>query len=281
MPGPDIRDLLDWKKYIGFITGVEFLEKNGKKRAEQQSKISKLMSNLSLDFNGNWQVMKGKLENIILDGTDIDGNKPARLRLEKNRYVAMNYDIHNWDFQGGLGYSNNTGKDDKVEAIKRCFQLQRGHAFLYLLTLNVRHNLKEEPKEYLLAKAKELKQNDKILEWYALNSTKGMDHYRTKAVVPLFVRETAQQSGHDCLVYPPLYYRGPKEHLLHFVFRLKPTKKILTANSSQEISEVINLPLIKVDGGKFIFPTQHPDFDKREAINLLKSYNLPCPAIRS
>lgn len=277
LSGPDIRDLIDWKKYIGYITSVEYLDKNRNQRNEQLQKISKLMSNLSLDFNGNWEVRKGKLEDIILDGTDIDGNKPAKLILEKKR-PSMNYDIHNWDFQGGLGYSNLQGSHDRVEAIKRCMELQRGNPFLFLITLNVRHNLKNEPKAYLLGKAKDHKDCGKVLKWYASKSSNnGMDHYCTKSVVPLFIRETAQQSSYDCFVYPPIYYQGPKEHLLHFVFSLNPKHTILPSQSSQEISEVVNLPLIEVEDGKFKFGEQHPDFDKEKALDFLKTHNLPTP----
>jgi hypothetical protein len=280
LPGPDIRDLVDWKDHIGFITGVEYSDlKNGRDKDVQIAKISKLMQNLMLlDHSENWEVRKGRLEDIILNGADVDGNKPFKLTLEKNRPSNMYYDIHNWDFQGGLGYSNRKNVDDKVEAIKRCMQLQRGHPFLFLLTLNVRHNLKKEPKEYLLARAREHKELEEILNWYANKSNKrGMDHYCTKALVPLFIRETAHQSSYDCFTYPPLYYQGPSEHLLHFVFLLSPKETILPSFSSQEFSDVVSQPLIRVEKGKFIFPEQHPSFNKNQAVNFLRGHNLPIP----
>lgn len=280
LPGPDIQDLIDWKEYIGFITGVEYSDRgNGQDKDAQFKKISKLMQNLMLlDLGGNWEVRRGRLEDIILNGADVDGNKPFNLRLEKDRPINMYYDIHNWDFQNGLGYSNKKKVDDKVEAIKRCMQLQRGYPFLFLLTLNVRHNLKEEPQEYLLARAREHKHQEPVLSWYANKSNKrGMDHYRTKALVPLFVRETAHQSSYDCFTYPPIYYQGPSEHLLHFVFLLSPKETILPSYSSQAISDVVNQPLIKVEDGKFVFPEQHPGFDKKQAVIFLASHNLPVP----
>jgi len=277
LPGPDIQDLIDWKDSLSHITCIEYLGKNGQERESQLQTISKLMSNLILKgFSHNSEVRKGSLEDIIFDGTDIDGDRPALLILERNRPATMSYDIHNWDFQSGLGFKNKTGKDKRVEAIKKCFELQRGHPFLFLLTLNVRHNLKDEPTTYLQGKAKEINSNtSNILNWYSQKGgNDGSDHYRTKAVVPLVIRDCAQMYAFDCFAYPPVYYQGPIEHLLHFVFWLRPTGMILPSSSSQQISDVIELPLVEVINGRFrLASEQHPGLDMAKAMNLIQ--NLP------
>src|SRR5688572_3080888 len=93
LPGTDMRDLIDWKNFIEQITCIEYLDKkNGDGRDGQLQTISKLMSNLVLHgFQQKWEVRKGKLEDIIFDGADIDGNQPALLILEKGRPATMKY----------------------------------------------------------------------------------------------------------------------------------------------------------------------------------------------
>lgn len=267
LPGPDIRDFHDWGSYLGWKTCVENLSKSGHERLEQLRKINQLQTNIMLsDFNDQWELRRGQIEDIILDGTDIDGKKPALLSID-TKPPTMKYDLHNWDFQGGLYTASKKKGSKRIQAIEHCIRLQRGYHFLFLLTLNVRHTLGEELAIYLNGAAKDITstKHKEILHWYAgRGAFDKTEHCRIKAVVPLFIRQIAHVNSFDCFCYPPLYYEGWKEHLLHFVFELFPKGTILPAFSKQDTSVVIELPLIKIQDGNFVLvlQQQHPHFDE-------------------
>ncbi len=278
LPGPDIRDFHDWGKYLGFKTGIEVVTKRGKVVEEQLRKVNALETNVILDgFSENWQLRRGFLENIILDGVDIDGNAPALLATEGTKNPRMTYDLHNWDFQGGLGYKSK-GEAKRIQALKRLIELQRAHPFLLLLTLNVRHTLGTELSRYLTGIGNETysRKHQRILKWYserkAIDST---EHYRTKATVPLFIRQIAHINSFDCYCYPPVYYEGWKEHLLHFVFTLTPQGTTLPAFSKQQLGQVVEMPLVEVHSGKFVLASfQHPGCRKQDGLDVLRQLGI-------
>ncbi len=287
LPGSEVQDFVDWEQYLAWKTAVEVVDKTGptSKRSEQLRNVQKLQRNVMLrGFNENWELRKGQLERIILDGTDIDGNRPARLRIDKNMPPRMTYDLHNWDFQSGLWYKNALSKSVRIDAIKRCFELQKGHAFLLLVTINVRHGLGKELSTYLDGWAEEFNSPNhrEILGWYSTRSTReGEDHYRTAATVLHLVRQAAHINSFDCFCFPPIYYEGlGSEHLLHFVFSCKAMGTILPSFSKQRFEEVISLPLINVFNGTFqLAVDQAPRFESKQALCLLTDLGLP-PGIK-
>jgi len=284
LPGPDIADFHDWKEYLGWKTGVELVSKKGPKelRDAQQARVNELQTNVMLNgLGGEWELRRGKIEDIILNGFDIDQKTPKYFIFGKEQPVRLQYDLHNWDFQGGL-YRTNNNESKRIEAIKQCIRLQKGYPFLFLLTLNVRHTLGEELLNYLNGAASDI-DSDKYkeaLNWYAKQgSADKTEHYRIKAVVPLFVRSVSQVHSFDCYCYPALYYEGWKEHLLHFVFELWPKRTVLPTFSAQQTGEVIDLPIIDIKDGQFILaPKQHPCFSE-ESLNRISQTKLSISTI--
>lgn len=284
LPGPDIADFLDWQGYLGWKTGVEVVFKKGPKeiRDAQQARVNELQTNVMLNgFSGEWDLRRGKIEDIILTGFDIDQRTPKYFIFEKGQQARLKYDLHNWDFQGGL-YKTNNNESKRIDAIKHCIRLQKDHPFLFLLTLNVRHTLGEELFTYLKGAANDI-DSDKYKEALAWYSKRGSadktEHYRIKAVVPLFVRSVSQVHSFDCYSYPVLYYEGWKEHLLHFVFELWPKRTVLPTFSAQQTGEVIDLPIIDIKAGQFILASQqHPCFSM-ESLNRISQAKLPISTI--
>lgn len=276
LPGRDIADLLDWKEHIDWITGVELLTNvKGDVSQQQRETINALQSKVMLHgLNERWELRPGKLENIILTGTDFYGTKPARFTLERGKTSRLDYDLYNWDFQGGL-HLNGSGGARRVEAIKHCINLQKHHSFLFLLTLNVRHTLGNELSTYLAGERGDvdLKQKKQILDWYkAQGSKSSSERFRLKVVVPLFIRKVAEVASFDCHCYPAIYYQGPSEHLLHFVFKLTAQVSALPVHSKQSRSEVLELPLLEVSNGKFdLAKIQHPGHNPTESCTLLSN----------
>jgi len=266
LPGPDIRDFVDWREYLGWKTGVELISARSQNQNKQKMKINRLQTNIMLQgFNNEWELRRGALEDIVLEYTDVDGKTPAKLILESGRRPRMEYDLHNWDFQGGLGYRTKKGEEAKrIEAIKACIALQKNHAFIFFLTLNVRHTLGDELMIYLEDQAGEIQSNEhkEILHWYAQQGAiHGTEHLRLKAVVPLFIRKIAEVYSFDCFCYPPIYYEGWKEHLIHYAFILSPKRTVLPSFSSQNIIRVIEMPIMHAKNGIIqLSDQQHPGF---------------------
>lgn len=266
LPGPDIADFLDWQEHLGWKTGVEMVSKRGSKevRDAQQARVNELQTNVMLNgFSAEWELRRGKIEDIILNGFDIDQKTPKYFVFEKGRVPKLQYDLHNWDFQGGLHRTDNN-ESRRIEAIKQCIRLQKDQPFLFFLTLNVRHTLGEDVFVYLDGASKDINSDkyEEALRWYSKQGSSGnTDHYRIKAVVPLMVRSVSQVNSFDCYCYPVLYYEGWKEHLLHFVFELWPKKTVLPTFSTQQTVDVIDLPIIDINNGQFILASkQHPCF---------------------
>ena len=142
-----------------------------------------------------------------------------------------------------------------------------------MLTLNVRHTLGEELSSYLSGQANELSLagSQDIFTWYsAQNAATRSEHQKIKAVVTLFVRQVAHVNSFDCYCYPPIYYEGWKEHLIHFVFTLIPKGTILPSFSIQTLDNVIKLPLLTLVNGNIDFADQqYPGFVTQETIDSL------------
>lgn len=277
LPGPDICDYLDWNESLGWKTGIEYASNRGssEQRQEQSRRLNELQTQVMLNnLGGTSEIRRGVLEDIILSGVDIDSKRPRLLTGEKNMPSRMEYDLHNWDFQGGL-YKNKRNESKRIEAIKLCIKLQKAHPFLFLLTLNVRHTLGDELSTYLNGAAHDIGsvKHKEVLEWYSNRGrTDNTEHYRIKGVVPLFIRTIAQVNSFDCYCYPPLYYEGWKEHLLHFVFELTPKGTVLPTHSEQLTNTVIELPLIRVRNGEFaLVEQQYPHFSSESLETLLQN----------
>ena len=275
LPGPDIRDFIDWREYLGWKTAVELIT-NGPNRTEQLRRANKLKTNMNLQrLAGTWELRKGSLEDIVVNGYDADGNLPKLLSIQQTGIPKMRYDLHNWDFQSGLGYIG--GSLDvarkRLDAIKRCIELQRDCPFLFLITLNVRHGLGDEFTKYLVGHSRTLvdEYSTETLNWYAVrSSTDNTDRYRLKAAFPLIVRGYAESNSFDCYCYPPLSYAGHNAHLMHFAFVLKPALSVLPTHSRQTREEVISFPFLEAKDGNIIAASlQHPNLNLHEAIILI------------
>lgn len=277
LSGPEIRDFIDWGEYLGWKTVVEFLS-GGSDREQQLRQINKLKTNMNLQrLAGSWELRKGSLEDIILNGYDIDGNQPKLLSIPESGAPKMKYDLHNWDFQSGIGYLGTLDiARRRLDAIRRCIELQRDHRFIFFITLNVRHTLREELSNFLVGRSfGSVEENSrKTLEWYSQRgSADQTDRYRLKAVLPLIVRDFAQNFSFDCNCYPPLYYEGyNNSYLIHFAFILTPSLSVLPSHSKQSMEEVIDFPFVEVIKGEFTLPElQHPNLDKSRAERLINS----------
>lgn len=282
LPGPDIQDFFDWRPFLAFKTGVEYydLKARGEDERKQRERVSTLQKNVMLGgFNESWELRRGAIEDLVTNGADVDGNSPGFLIRKVGQRPRMRYDLHNWDFCSGIGFNNKRKEDKRIDAIQTLMSLQRGHSFLLLLTVSVRHTLGPAMIRFLKGSIKEFNLRDEeadIINWCANQSGKtGKEHQRVKAAVPLMIRQWANVSSFDCYCYPVLYYQGWGEHLLHFVMRFVPEMTPLPSFSKQSTSELINLPILKLQDGNFHILPHHPMANEEASRLLLNSLDLP------
>ncbi len=264
LPGPLIEDLRDWRLCLGRCTGVERLRKVENLHREDLNVHRQIHKNVLLSGIEGFQLLRGQIEDIILDGIDLDNRRPQMSIGDPSLLALFRYDLINLDFLGGMGYKDKWGESKRVRALKKLLERQRGTDFLLLLTLNVRDGIDDELVRYLEGAKREAsgQQLQSTLDWYA-TCGKGMKEYRLKAIVPLFIRREGEEWGFDCFCYPPLAYEGSGyARMVHFVFELTHMKTILHAHSRQGMLKVMDLPLIGArEGALHILAKQHPNFD--------------------
>ncbi len=264
-----ISDILDWRPYLGYCTGVE-RKRSEKKQRDEDLEIQRLIhKNVLLNGIDEFQLLLGDIEDIIANGVDQNRQRPRMSAGDNSLLSSFCYDLVNLDFLGGMGYkAEKTRKVRRTQALQKFLERQSGKDFLLLLTLNVRDNIDDELIRYLEGAQHEVESEElrKTLHWYA-TCKEGMKEYRLKATVPLFIQREGEVCGFDCFCYPPLAYTGSgSARMVHFVFELTDTQTILHAHSRQRISEVVNLPLLSIEkDGVYLPPKQHPHFDAPRA----------------
>lgn len=267
LPGPSISDILDWRTFLGYCTGVERLRKEKKQKDEDLEVHRLIHKNVLLSGIDEFQLLLGDIEEIILNGVDQVRLPPRMANGDQPFASSFCYDLANLDFLGGMGYrAEKTGKVRRTQALQKLLERQRGTDFLLILTLNVRDNIDDELVRYLEGAQHEAEGEElrRTLHWYA-TCKEGMKEYRLKATVPLFIQREGEVCGFDCFCYPPVAYTGSgSARMVHFVFELTDEKTILHAHSRQRIAEVVNLPLLGIRKNAVYMPTkQHPHFDFR------------------
>lgn len=271
LPGPDVCDLIDWKDLLDrFRSGVESLGRTKREQKKAQEDMGRLTTNLFLaGIASGFQLLRGDIEDIILDGLDHDGNRP-QINDERPAHTAhFRFDIVNLDFDGGIGYRDGNGAAKRVAAIKKLFDRQEGHSFVLFLTINVRDTMGDEIEDYLRG----LKTRNRgpnwyeIIDWY-LSRADGEREYKLKAIVPSFIHAVAEPRVFQCLSRPPISYIGHEQaHMIHFTFELKAATSNGRLNnlrgfSSQDDPDLIELPLLRCENGQLrLASIQHPRFD--------------------
>jgi hypothetical protein len=273
MPGPQIRDFIDWKDLLSYKTAVQIV-RQGVQREEDLATINKIHTNVAVKNISHVQVLRGSVEEVILKGYDMDGTAPRQSRQETSGKRIFTYDFINLDFEGGAGYkakggrarvSDNSG-GQRIESIRKLFDRQQGHSFVFFWTVNVRDTLGDEPMQYLKEVAQRIQRQSvqEIVKWTVSLKDSGLKHYQLKTWIPLFVKEEAEGRRFYCHCYPPVFYEG-FEHarMVHFAFKLDfESGRDLRVSSPQDEDRVVRLPMVETrDGELCIAATQYPGFD--------------------
>jgi hypothetical protein len=262
LPGPRILDLLDWRPVLGTATGAERLRESGDHRRADLERHRRLLNNILVHGFDGFQLLRGNVEDVICDAADADGTIPKLNDGAPPHRMRFKYDIVNLDFYGGVAYPSPSGEHVRVRAIRKLLERQQGTDFLLFLTINVRDKVNRELTQYLTNTGTRVdSQTQQALEWYARRGT-GEKDYKLKAAVSLFVHREAEGKMFSCHCYPVVSYDGNDARMVHFAFSLKSISGNFQAFSEQKLSDIVALPLVKLQTDRFIMPhKQHHGFD--------------------
>src|SRR6201986_779167 len=84
MPGPQIRDFIDWNSLLSYKTAVQIV-RAGSQREEDLATVNRIHTNVAVKNIGSVQVLRGSVEDVILKGCDTDGTSPRQSRQEPGR----------------------------------------------------------------------------------------------------------------------------------------------------------------------------------------------------
>lgn len=264
LSGPRMLDLLAWKSVLERRRdAVEELPKGKAKRDKADEAAAQLQQNaLRHGMADGLEVLRGDIGDIIIDGVDAFGMRPQMSDLQPRERARFSYDLHNLDFDGGLGFIvKGTGEAPRVDAIKKLIERQKGHSFVLMLTVNVRNTLGPNIEDYL----DRLNRHPagELIEWYRTRGNGEVDQ-RLKAVIPIIVRAAAEMAGFVARCYPPITYVGHESaRMVHFCFELTTEDKIFAGVSQQQDAQLLLLPMLEATNGLIRFaPVQHPACDK-------------------
>lgn len=258
LPGPALEDVIDWKPLLSVVTCVEAF--GGKEnRAVQLDRHRRLNNKLCTADIARAELLRGFIEDIILNTTDADGLRPVLCDAEPAHIARFHYDLANLDFCGGVGYVAEGGVK-RVRALRRLFERQMGTDFVLMLTVNVRDKVGKAAHDFLTGTGSRLSaEARRTLEWYASRGAREKE-YVLKATVPLLVQKNAEDSLFEAYAYPPIAYTGTGQgRMVHFVFRLTCAEVGFQAFSRQSVTDILNLPLMTVAGPQVCAAdAQHP-----------------------
>lgn len=271
LTGPRMLDLLAWSAVLERRRdAVEELPRAKAKREKADEAAAKLQQNaFRHQLADGLEVLRGDIGDIIIDGIDAFGTRPQMSDGQAAERARFAYDLHNLDFDGGLGFIvKRTGEAPRVDALKKLIERQKGHDFILMLTVNVRTTLGPNIEDYL-QRLNRLPAGD-LTGWYKDRGDGEVDH-RLKAVVPLLVRASAEMAGFVAFCHPPVTYVGHESaRMVHFCFELTTEDKVFAGVSPQQDAELLRLPLLEAASGLIgLAPLQHPSSDVEAAIKAM------------
>ena len=251
LPGPRMLDLIAWRAVLDARrTAIEELPKAPAKRDLADDAAAQMVATaLQMNLSDGLQVMRGDVGEILTKGFDGFARRPLMSENGPAETSRFRYDLHNLDFDGGLGFINRTtGEAPRLDALRKLVERQRGFSFLLFLTVNVRNTVGPAIADYL----DRLTRQDPggAISWYQARGAGEVEH-RLKAIVPLLMRNIAEANGFAMTCHPPVAYTGhASARMVHFVLELRAEDLIFAGVSHQSADEMLRLPMLEAVDGK-------------------------------
>jgi len=269
LPGPRMLDLLAWQTVLDpRRTAVEERPKAAAKRELADDAAAQLLQNaIRAGLSDGLQILRGDIGTILTKGFDDFAAMPA-LADGPAETARFRYDLHNIDFDGGLGFVNQTGEAPRLDALRKLVERQRGTSFMLLLTVNVRNKVGAAIADYLDRLQRQTSEG--AIAWY-LERGDGQVEHRLKAIVPLLMGTIAQANGFSLRAHPPVAYTGHAQaRMVHFTFEFVVEDLVFAGVNHQAADDVLLLPMLEAKQGVIVLADlQHPSCDPQGCRPLL------------
>jgi|SRR5581483_1950744 len=286
--GQEAKDLSDWKDLLDqHKTAIERLRKtNWDEDQDLGTRMLRRVSRLGLDEG--FELLRGDIEDILIDGRDVYGNQPQ----------LQHYELVNLDYNSGIGFKDEEHyKAKRVKAYHKLFEKQAGQDFLLFVTLTARSKMYGELEYYLqdnVLKQVHTNKLREIVKWYSQRG-RGQELYKVKAVLGNLIPYIAGHYHYKIVSFPPIHYEGhEKTQLIHFSFICRYVPRLdLPVGYYQTTEDIIQLPLLEVANGQIIVAeNQHPfciAIPKDDGMQYLKAgidsvdrlFSIPSPKIEA
>jgi len=232
LPSEGLYDILDWRKYIGKIVAVE----KGDSYAPERKQAILLSKAIQLGLHTKLTLLRGELNQIILKGQDVIGQK-----------LEYPFELVNFDYGGALLYPDRS----RVKALEKFVSEQRGTDFLFLMTLNAREY---DPAE---TNASQQRISAEICQISSRRAQRIENYFQTinaanspsrQITHVLYLLKGLGEANHYRISWePPVLYRGSKNtELIHyrvtFSYEATASTKVV---SDQSLVDILGVrPLI-------------------------------------
>lgn len=263
LPGPRMLDLLAWKDVLDpRRTAVEERPRALAKRDLADDAAAALMTNaMQANLSDGLQILRGDIGTVIVKGVDDFAIRPLMSDVAAADTARFRYDLHNLDFDGGLGFINRaTGEAPRLDALRKLAERQKGCSFLLFLTINVRNTVGPAIADYLDRLTRQ--DPNGSVGWYLERGAGEVEH-RLKAIVPSLMLKIAETNGFSITCLPPVAYTGSASaRMVHFIFEFRSEDLIFAGVSHQSSDDVLRLPMLEArDGTIRLAELQHPACD--------------------
>lgn len=271
LPGPRMLDLLAWKDVLDpRRTAVEERPKAVAKRDLADDAAAQLLANaIRSGLGDGLQILRGDIGTVVTKGFDDFAVRPIMSDTGAAETARFSYDLHNFDFDGGLGFINKTtGEAPRLDALRKLVERQRGSSFLLFLTINVRNTVGAAIADYLDRLQRQASTG--AISWY-LERGKGEVEHRLKAIVPILLGTIAQANGFALRCLPPVAYTGYSQaRMVHFICEFQAEDLVFAGVNHQSADDVLMLPMLESrDGAIGLADLQHPTCDPQACRALL------------
>ncbi len=207
LPGPDLLDVRAWREFIGRWTAVQSADTPELRQSAEMLELNALRERLERGFH----LVLGNIDEYLAR----DDLRPA---------LQFPYEVVNLDYVGGLVNARDHGTGSlRLDAIRALFTHQNRHAFVLLLTVNLRDRDEGELEDHAARLEDEMRSLDafrnvaEVFESHREQGNAGL----LKLYVPCVLDGFALATGYELRFAPPVLYSGSRQ-MMHFVVECLP-----------------------------------------------------------
>lgn len=233
LPGGQMLDVFEWLECLETIIAVE----------RDDDEINLILWNAyQKNINDKIQLLKGEIEDILINGYDREGIRPKKSA----------FDVVNLDWYSGILIKDLRGNSRKFLAIKKLFERQEtaNQDFRLFITISARNRDKGEINGVLNGITHELASYNmdvhNVIDWYL---EKGIDQ-RLKIYIPYLMDQICTTYRFEMRQFLCVSYVGTGSvRMIHFTFYFSFNKEKIKPNRFN-LMNLLLTPLYVIEDNK-------------------------------